>query len=57
MAAISKPFIFIGIAPAFRELLFAALGTSYLRRHQTDNPVPITNKGIKNKLVIPTHRT
>jgi hypothetical protein len=57
IAATSKLFIFIGVAPALCELLFADPAAAYLLRHQTDIPVPITMSGIKSKLVIPTHRT
>ena len=57
MAAISRLFIFIGIAPAFCEVFFAGRTAPYLLRHQTEIPVPITMRGIKSKLVIPTQRT
>ena len=54
MAATSKLFIFIGIAPAFCELLFAFLERPYLLRHQTENPAITTTSGNRNWLVMRT---
>ena len=54
MAAINKPFIFIGIAPAFYAVLVTGPETPYLLRHQTENPAITTASGNKNWLVMRT---
>jgi hypothetical protein len=55
MAATNKLFIFIGIAPAFCQLLFARPERLYLLRHQTVIPAMTTNNGSKNWLVMIIH--
>ena len=55
MAATNKLFIFIGIAPAFYEVLFARPERLYLLRHQTVIPATITSNGSKNWLVMIIH--
>src|SRR5690242_13927614 len=54
MAATSKLFIFIGIAPAFCERLDNDLASGYLLRHQTENPAITTASGNRNWLVMRT---
>jgi len=55
MAATNKLFIFIGIAPAFYEVLFARPERLYLLRHQTVIPAMTTNSGSRNWLVMIIH--